>query len=52
MKVGIVDLSPYGGKIKFEFWLVVAMQGKTAEFKFYFPAKCTQVHKSDFHEII
>ena len=53
MNVGLVDLSPYGGKIKFEFWLSrQRRQGRTAEFKFYFPAMCTQVNKGDFHKII
>ena len=37
-----------------EIWIlaVEATQGRTAEFKFYFPAKCTQVQKADFHKII
>ena len=40
MKVGLMDLSTHGGKIKFEF---LAMK---------IPAKCTQVHKADFLKII
>ena len=44
MKVGLVDLSTYGGEIKFEF---LVMAGK-----FNFPAMCTQVHKADFLKII
>ena len=51
MKVGLVNLSPYGGKIKFV-EAVEATQVRTAEFKFYFPAKCTQVQNADFHKMI
>ena len=44
-KVGLVDFSPCGGKIKFEFLVL--------KFKFYFPAKRTQVNKADdFHKIM
>ena len=42
-KVGLVDLSSYGGKIKFEFLVL--------KLKFYFLAKGTQVNKADFHKI-
>ena len=41
MKVGLVDLSTYLWREN-KIWIlaVYAMQGRTAEFKFYFPAMC------------
>ena len=44
MKVGLVDLSAHGGKIKFD------LITKTSNLIFP-PYVCTQVHKADFHTI-
>ena len=45
IKVSLVDLSTYGGKIKFEFWL---SRHHWAGFKFYFLVMSTQVQKANF----